>query len=229
MVSGYIVWYPLTFIIRASDGESCSSSMSKQHANFAHGEAWRGGSYELYIAVNDTQQLCSMLMALWSHPALEGCYRRNDCEPSEQARVTPCEGELLGHLYGLAILSNRTVVPCSSHVMDYDGEEGMPPIHSLSFAVQMGALSVAYPVGPYPFGSMDHVVDWKHELDVWLVNIANCVYERVPFQMALVGFEVNPARHSFETIQRNGIPPERDDGILWSDGQRLNWYPATRP
>jgi hypothetical protein len=112
--------------------------------------------------------------------------------------------------------------------MDYEGEPDSPPAHWISFEMTMSALSIAYPVGTYPFGPMHKVSEWKTQVDLLLKDIASWVHRKMPLEFALVGFEVETATVSPEAIRANGIPKERDAGILWNDGVGLRWYPATR-
>jgi hypothetical protein len=143
--------------------------------------------------------------------------------------VQPCENGVAGHLYGLATLPNRRVIACGSFATDYPGEGELPPAHGIGLYLPLCALSTAYPVGAYPFGPMDSVSEWKTEVDSYLTQLARWIYGRVLFDFALVGFEVDTSTVSPETIRANGMPKERDPGILWNDGVELQWCPATRP
>lgn len=113
--------------------------------------------------------------------------------------------------------------------MDYAGEDQLRPAHWVSFYLPLAALGAAYPVGAYPFGRMDKVSEWKKPVDSFLGEIATWTHSRVPFEFALVGFEVDLSRISRQAIGASGIPEERGDGILWNEGGELKWYPATRP
>lgn len=196
---------------------------------FTASDVWKGGSYELFIPAESSKSVCSLLKALWTFPSLEGCYIRQDCEPATQSRVQPCENGIEQRLYGLVTLPNRIVIPCASHAMDYAGEAGSPPGYWISFEITMRALSISYPVGAYPFGPMHRVSEWKEHVDSFLTDVARWVHGKVPLGFALVGFEVDTAIVSPNAIRENGIPKERDAGILWNDGTELKWYPATRP
>jgi hypothetical protein len=196
---------------------------------FTASEFWKGGSYELFIPAECSKGLCSLLKALWTFPSLEGCYLRQDCEPATQPRVQPCENGTEQRLYGLVTLPNRSVIPCATYVMDYAGEADSSPAHWISFEMTVCALSIAYPVGTYPFGPMHKVSEWKTQVDSFLTEVARWVHGKMPLEFALVGFEVDAATVSPEAIRANGIPKERDAGILWNDGGELKWYPATRP
>jgi len=205
--------------------------MAECSPRFTANDVWKGGHYELFIqpSVDNSDELCSLLKALWTFPSLDGCYLRDDCEPAVQPQVQPCENSIAGHLYGLASLPNQRVIPCGSFTMDYTGEEGSPAAHWVSFYLPLGALSAAYPVGAYPFGPMDNVSEWKTAVDSFLRHVARWIHSRVPFDLALVGFEVEASGISPETLRAKGIPNERDAGILWHDGIELEWHPATRP
>jgi hypothetical protein len=198
---------------------------------FTADEVWKGGFYELSIqpSVASSEELCSLLKALWTFPSLQGCYLRKDCEPADQRRVQPCEAGVAGHLYGVATLPNGTVIPCGSVASDYPGEEDWAPSYYICFYLTMCALSRAFPVGAYPFGPMDNVSEWKTQVDSFLVEIATWIHRTAPFDLALVGFEVDVSTTPPETIRAKGIPEKRDAGILWSDSVGLKWYPATRP
>jgi hypothetical protein len=76
---------------------------------------------------------------------------------------------------------------------------------------------------------MDKVSEWKTEVDSFLTQVASWIHRTVPFEFALVGFEIDTSSTSTEVLRADGIPKERDAGILWDAGQGLNWYPATRP
>jgi hypothetical protein len=203
----------------------------KSNSHFAAGHAWKGGHYELFIqpSSNSSDELRSVLKALWSYPLLQGCYLERDYDPSTQMRVQPCEVALVNRLYGVATLPNGTTVDCGSFAMDYAGEEELELAHWVCFYLPLGSLSKAYRVGAYPFGSMEYVSEWKAPVNLFLFQLAAWIFSRIPFEFGLVGFEVNPSAIPLHAIGANGIPEQRDDGILWNDGGCLKWYPATRP
>jgi hypothetical protein len=113
--------------------------------------------------------------------------------------------------------------------MDYAGEDELSAAYWISFYLPLGALSAVYAVGAYPFGPMDKVSEWKAAVDSFLTQLARWTQRKAPFDLALVGFEIGSSAISPETIRANGIPTERDDGILWNDGVDLTWHSATRP
>jgi hypothetical protein len=76
---------------------------------------------------------------------------------------------------------------------------------------------------------MDGVLGWKTEVDSFLRQVARWVHRAVPFDIALIGFEVDASALPPENIRASGLPKERDAGILWNSGGDLIWYPATRP
>ena len=90
--------------------------MAGNKLGFTTKEVRKGGHYELFISppVESSEELRSLLNTLWTFPSLEGCYLRDDCEPATQMRVKPCENDVSGHLYGLAVLPNRSTIPCGS-------------------------------------------------------------------------------------------------------------------
>ena len=100
---------------------------------FTASDVWTGGGYELFVPAKSTKHSCFLLNALWTFPALDGCYLRRDCEPGTQPRVQPCEDGIEQRLYGLATLPNLRVIPCTSYVMDYAGEADAPSAHWIIF------------------------------------------------------------------------------------------------
>ena len=68
---------------------------------------WPGGSYELEIGLEDSSEenLQKALKVLWTHQALEGCYKAQEIEPFEQDRLDPSINILPveGQLYGIAL------------------------------------------------------------------------------------------------------------------------------
>jgi hypothetical protein len=197
---------------------------------FAATNAWKGGHYELLVCplADSPEAACSVLKTLWTFPSLSGCYLRRDLPPSAQARVQPCESGVPGHLYGLATLPNQSAIVCGCYTTEIHNEN-MGVEHWVGFYLPLGALSDAYPVGAYPFGPMDKLIEWKPVVDSFLAEIARWINRKVAISLALVGFEVNISEVSPESIRANGIPDERNEEILWNDGADLKWYPATRP
>jgi hypothetical protein len=194
---------------------------------FTAPNAWKGGYYELVLCpVEDSPETqCSVLKRLWTFPSLNGCYLRRDLAPSAQARVAACENGVADRVYGLATLPNRSVVVCGS----FTTVSAKQNLKWVGFYLPLGAVANAYPIGAYPFGSMDKVPEWKPVLDSFLADIAKWINEKVPISIAAVGFEIDVSELSPERIKSYGIPQERNEGILWNDGREFQWYPATRP
>lgn len=105
----------------------------------------------------------------------------------------------------------------------------MPPSHWVGFYLPLGALSSAYKLGAYPFGSMENVSDWKTPVESFLADLGRWIFAKRPFTFALIGFEVRPDVLVLERMNEGNIPDDRADGILWNNAGVLNWYPATRP
>lgn len=86
----------------------------------------------------------------------------------------------------------------------------------------VGTLSTAYPVGAYPFAD-GTPLDWREEVDGWLVGLANHIYRTVKFPLALTGHEVE-FEIDLADIAASGIPEVRWDGYLWPENDTLKWY-----
>jgi hypothetical protein len=203
--------------------------MSTALPNFTSEETWCGGHYEIEIelGVPSDERLCTALQRIWSHPSLRGCCLSRDQEPQAQVRVDPGQHALEGHLFGVATLPNGTSVPCGTYVCRLEGDNQEPPRDLLSFFVPRGALPRIQGKGAYPFGDADLAAALRKELDQWLVEIGRLVFEQVPFELALVGWEVDFPRVSAEAVRASGVPNERYDGYLWRTDEGLGWYPPT--
>jgi hypothetical protein len=151
--------------------------------SFTEPDLWRGGFYEFEIVprIGSSEQVCALLSALWSFPALDGCYFRDDCDLAQQHRRQPCENGPEGHLYGLATLPDKGQVVCGSYTTSDAGEGTSPPAYWVSFYFPLGALSQIFSVGAYPFGSMNGVPDWRLAIDAFLRTLAEWIFQKVPF------------------------------------------------
>ncbi|HST53308.1 MAG TPA: hypothetical protein VLJ61_14955 [Pyrinomonadaceae bacterium] len=190
---------------------------------FTKPETWFGGYYELAIEVGGRsgERLLSALKAVWSHPALEGCYLDRDKEPHEQRRVSvpPALAEPT-HLQGLALLPNGQKVACGTCLIrEEDGPDW------LDFYMPMGTLGDVYEVGGYPFDmtSATHR-EWQTPVDEWLKGIGEWVFSSVPFSLGLIGFEVSGDAYAAQ-VSKEGVPAERYFGYLVPEGRKLKWYP----
>jgi len=198
--------------------------------SFQASDTWRGGFYELEVVprTDSPEDVCSLLSALWSFPLLDGCYLRNDRDPSNQVRCKPCGNGPEGHLYGFAELPGKGRVVCGSYAMAYAGEAGSPPAHWVSFYLPLGALSQIYDVGAYPFGPTSGVPEWRIPIDEFLRSLAGWTFQRAEFDFGVIGFEIG-GEITPEKIRKHGIPDERPDGVLWNEGGELKWFGPNLP
>ena len=190
---------------------------------FTHLDAWAGGSYELRVllgSANDAR-LEHALVALWAHSALDGCYLDRTREPPEQPRLAP--GKHVGlesTLLGVATLEESEAIACSTHVVREDGGSDW-----IYLAIPMGSLGRILPVGAFPFDD-GHDLSWRALVDDWLRNLAERLFEAVPFRLGLLGW-IDDGDDAEEVIE-NGVPDERWVGYLVPDSSSLRWYPPTK-
>jgi len=129
-------------------------------------------------------------------------------------------------LRNFANLPNSARAACGTSVCRLQDENG----HCARFLGVLptdGALGRTYPLGGYPFADADQAATWRVPLDEWLVELGRYLYERVPFRLALLGFEVDFRNVSADFVQRNGIPAERLTVI--GGRQEINWSGILRP
>jgi len=190
---------------------------------FTEKDAWTGGSFELAIEFENVsdEKLLQGLRALWSYSFLEGCYKQNNVEPSNQAQINANIIPLsTDHLYGIATLPNDKQIGCSTVLIRE--EKGSDWI---ILGLPMGALGEHYSVGAYPIND-GNSVEWKREIEAWFINIAEGVFSKASFRLALTGWNAGGDTYAID-VAVQGIPKQRWHGFLWCEENKLKWYPPT--
>src|SRR5205085_10872687 len=100
-------------------------------------------------------------------------------------------------------------VPCGSSLCRFGAG-----FDWMLFYVPLGFLGKIFQVEGYPFQQDNKKFEWRSQVDDWLTGIARHVFQGFPFQLALVGFEVEIADISSQRVQIAGIPKERSEGFL---------------
>lgn len=190
--------------------------------DFTSKNAWSGGYYELAIGLGPRcdVRLANALAGMWASPNLEGPYLRRDVHPSTQNRVDPGEN-WCERLFGLGVLANDKKIPCGSYFTRFDGG-----LDWLVLFLPLASLEKIYGFGGFPFSNVDDDASWRTKIDSWLSQIAHFFFERSPFEIGLIGFEVEFARFTVDNVRNDGIPTRRQDGILWPARDGLEWHPA---
>jgi hypothetical protein len=120
-----------------------------------------------------------------------------------------------GHVHGTLALPSGARIVCGGFLSRYDD------IDTLEFYLPLGALArVDRRIGGYPFDERSGVesLTWRAGLDQWLADVAGVIYTDVPFQRALIGFEVDEDRD----ITRD----KRYAAILLPSPNGLDYHPA---
>jgi len=185
--------------------------------------AWHGADFELSIefANHSNTRLQKALVTLWSHPTLDGCYKRRKIDPWKQPRLDPADSDNLqkGELLGVATLPNGRQAACRSNVVI--GNEEVADL--LYFGVPMASLGYSYPVGAYPIDD-GAPLDWRESINEWLRDIGEVIYANVKYRLGLVGHDVGGLLEADE-FEVDGIPDQRWEGYLWPEGEELMWFP----
>lgn len=192
---------------------------------FTVDEAWIGGFYELALELGSRsdERLEAALLALWTHPDLDGCYKDRSREPAHQPHVLPNSLGSGDHLLGKARLPTGSRVACGTCVIR---EPGDGP-DWLDFYLPMGSLGTVFPTGGFPFGSeTDCPAPWRFEVEDWLANVGLWVARSASFEMGLIGFEVSGQIYAAD-IAAQGIPFERSVGYLWPSNGSVEYHRRT--
>lgn len=183
---------------------------------FTRPDAWLNGFYEIEIDLGESsdEKLAEASGRIWEHPLLSGCYLHRDREPQAQEPVNPAE-HLNSHHYGIAHLFNGADCVCGTFTATIDSGSLDGPHDFLAFYLPLASLAKTFPGGrlPYP------------ELDVWLVDLGRFVFERIKFDLALIGFEVVFPEMNTDQLRLDGLPGLRREGYLLQVNGKLEWFP----
>jgi len=188
-------------------------------------ENWHGAYYELAIELSprDDIRLEQALRAVWEFGDVEGCQAIVNRDPLRHGEAELSLASLEEHyLHGVVRLPGGERVVCGAiSVREEEGSDW------LDFVLPLGALARADArVGSYPFGGEpgDPSFVWRRPIDDWLVSIALRLFDVVPYQLALVGFDVSGELSASEVA--GGVPEERGWGIV-AAGTPPTFHPAT--
>lgn len=191
---------------------------------FTLADNWNGGFYELSFEVSGGDAaLQRALSALWPAAGVDGCFGSRDREPADQDPVplTLASLEEHGHLRGvLALPSGHRVVCGCLATRAQDGPEWLTLYLPLGALGRTDARIDAFPFGP---GGGPSSLEWRRPLDERLASAARAVLAEAPFDLALIGFELDG---TVDARSLGGAPPdERWFGIVLPDGR---YFPADR-
>lgn len=154
-------------------------------------ENFSGGFYELVLVLGPTDdaRLDGALKSLWRAAGVRGCRAHGvDGAGPVDVELGVRSLEEHGHLLATLTLASGDRVVCGGLAFRCDGAD------QVELYLPLGALARVEPrVGAYPFGADGgpRSLSWRAPLDRWLAGVAAAVYADVPFQRALVGFEVD--------------------------------------
>lgn len=157
-------------------------------------ENWTGGFYELCLVLGaaDDDNVDRALRSLWRAAGVHGCRdRRADGAGFAAVELGAAALYEHGHLRGTLALPSGARVVCGGFLSRYED------LDTLEFYLPLGALArVDRRIGGYPFDEHSGVASltWRAGLDRWLADVATAVYADVPFQRALIGFEIDEDR-----------------------------------
>ena len=160
---------------------------------FTQKENWYGSFYELAIELqtsHDNVRLEQALEALWSHPNLSGHWLSiENYGQSPDVISIPNEFRFENsssfiNLYGLFSIPDidKQVGCLSTIVRETNGSDW------LDFCFPMGMLKRAFSVN-HPLEMREY--PWSVTLDKYLLQMADMIYQKTPFDLAFIGDEVS--------------------------------------
>jgi hypothetical protein len=189
-------------------------------------ENWDGGFYELGLELGprDDARMDAALETLWRLAAVDGCSAVIGNAGFRHREVPLTVSSLEDHhLHGVVRLPSGKRIVCGAIALrDLDGRDW------LDFFLPLGALGrVDARVGGFPFGSDGGgaSLEWRRPIDEWFVSLASQLMQRLPFALALIGFESCGDLTVAELAER-GVSAERPFGIFLP-GAALEYLPAT--
>jgi hypothetical protein len=203
--------------------------LDKNERYFTPADVWRGGSYELKIALGTAtdERLVAALCAIWSHPSLYGCFTNGNSEPWDQILVRLEDAEDPFSLFGIIRISDR-LLPCTTYVVREKDESGNLISDFVGLWVPMGALGKVFTVGTFPFGDADKASAWRPVIDSVLVSLGKSVFDSVPFNVALIGWEVQLTCETLTASIESGRKENRYEGVLLNEDGIVRWYAPNR-
>jgi hypothetical protein len=115
-------------------------------------------------------------------------------------------------------------VVCGSVAIRFDDGDDWIELY-----LPLGALgSTDERIGPFPFGEPGGPVSlaWRLPIDAWLARVATRVYTRVPFELAVIGFEAAGEAEADDLA--SGPPEARYFGYLLPSADGLAYTEANR-
>lgn len=214
-------------------------TFSSDRKRFTHPEAWSGGGghgLSLRYGGTSTARLAAARDAVWTFPGLEGCWVRNDREPSPASRLTSTWGlKLRKELFGIAHLPGTDGVACSAvahePLLEQDedcplceslGHQHQAPAGWLAFTLPFGGLGLAFPIGDYPCSDGSSLA-WRDGVDAWLRALAEHVHRVAPFDLALVGW--SDGQYGPLPLRAEDVWEKRTLGYLFPGPGGLAWFP----
>lgn len=194
------------------------------HRCFTISDVWTGGHYELKIWLGPPSdaRIGEALASIWESPLLEGPYRERDKEPADQ----PLSGPVGDHLFGLAKIRGVRL-PFGTFVVREEDQRGTRLGDFVDLYLPLGGLSIIYPVGSYPFGSIEAARNWRPEVDAWFVQLLWGLKRPFLFQLGIVGFEVEMTPATAAGLLSEQAEGGRFDGIILPRNAGLQWLPPT--
>jgi hypothetical protein len=139
---------------------------------------------------------------------MEGPYLESNVEPSEQVKVSPCEGISFERtLYGVASV-DRARLPCSTTVI-------LDEVWRIHFGISVGALQ--------HFGKLEWA-DVERVVYPWFIDFAEAIHGWSPIELGLIGRFLDDIPQS-----NDGVPSDREVMYLVPEGTTLTRFAPTVP
>lgn len=155
---------------------------------FINKETWSGGYYELSIEYNpsgDDKRLNDALSALHMFKFFKGIWKEKVDYQNKSISLPILIAERLSveQYYGTLICKTDTILPCVISIIRIEEESDW-----LDIGIPITALENQYKI-EYPLDKEKN--PWLNDIEVIFIAISELIYNRAPFNLAMIGEEVS--------------------------------------
>lgn len=155
--------------------------------DYTNSNNWTGSFYELSIEfhpVGNNKRLNDALSALQNCNFIEGLWQdRENFQKNSLSLPIKIENDSVTHFYGTICLFDGFSLPCVVSIIRTNEQSDW-----LDIAIPEAILEKRY---PYKYPLIKEQNPWLEKVDEVLIKLAEFIYKRSPFDLAMIGEEVS--------------------------------------